>query len=49
MAAKIDVPADSPLAVADAVVLRSFGDGIFGGGDEAASIQEAPVSDSEWI
>ena len=54
-AAKIDVPADSPLAVADVVVLRSFGDGIFSTNEhgrktnEGASIQEAPVSDSEWI
>lgn len=52
-AAKIDVPADSPLAAADVVVPQSFGGP---GGDafgvsrtHGACIQEAPVSDSEWI
>lgn len=50
-AAKIDVPVDSPLAVADVVVPRNFGGPEHLGVSfkEGACIQEAPVSDSEWI
>ena len=47
-AAKIDVPADSPLAAADVVVPRSYG-ATAGCNTNASAIQEAPVSDSEWI
>ena len=47
-AATIDVPADSPLAVADVVVPRSYG-ATAGNNTNASAIQEAPVSDSEWI
>ena len=47
-AAKIDVPADSPLAAADVVVRRSYG-ATAGCNTNASAIQEAPVSDSEWI